>query len=98
MLTIFPFIESTIRSLVILMVAINHRNIPSGPRCLQLPAGHGGGGDNALKARERRGCMAATRRRRADRQARRGKRRLTGGPHSSSFSELNLLLDENISK
>jgi hypothetical protein len=30
MLTIFLFIESTIRSLAILMVVINHRNIPSG--------------------------------------------------------------------
>jgi hypothetical protein len=61
------------------------------------------GPDSALKARERcgtarRGSVAATRRRRADRQARRGKRRLTGGPLMSAISELNLLLDENSSK
>jgi hypothetical protein len=45
-----------------------------------------------------RGRVAATRQRCTDRQARRGKRRLKGGPHSSAFFELNLLLEENRSK
>jgi hypothetical protein len=51
-----------------------------------------------IKAHERRGRMAATRRWRADRRARRVKWRLTGGPHSSAFFELNLLPNENNSK
>jgi hypothetical protein len=34
MLTIFLFIESTIRSLATPMVVINHRNIPSGAQML----------------------------------------------------------------
>jgi hypothetical protein len=45
-----------------------------------------------------RGRVAATRRWHADRGAQRGKRLLTGGPHLSVFSELNLLPDENSSK
>jgi hypothetical protein len=58
------------------------------------------GPERALKARERcmrHGHVAARGRRRAARQARRGKRRLTGRPHSSVFSELNLLPYENSS-
>jgi hypothetical protein len=54
--------------------------------------------DSALKVCERRGCVGATQRRRAARRAWRRKWRLTGGPDSSTFSELNLLLDENSSK
>jgi hypothetical protein len=49
--------------------------------------------DSALKAHERRGRherVAATRRRRADRRARRGKQRLTGGPHSLVFFVLKI--------
>jgi hypothetical protein len=38
----------------------------------------------------RHGCVAATRRRCADRRAQRGKRWLTGGPHSSVFSVLKI--------
>jgi hypothetical protein len=44
------------------------------------------GPDSAFKVR--RGSVAATRRRRADRWARSGKRRLTGGPLMSMISEL----------
>jgi hypothetical protein len=48
------------------------------------------GPDITFKARHatRRGRVAAMRRRRADRQARRGKRRLTGGPLMLAISEL----------
>jgi hypothetical protein len=58
------------------------------------------GPGSAFKARHaaRRGCVAAMRRRRADRRARRGKRRLTGGPLMLAISEINLLPDENSSK
>jgi uncharacterized protein YwlG (UPF0340 family) len=44
------------------------------------------------------GHVAATWRRRADRQAQRGKQRLIGGSLMSAISELNLLPDENSSK
>jgi hypothetical protein len=52
------------------------------------------GPDSALKVRERRGRVAATRRRHADRWARCGKRWLIGGPHSLAFSILKLPPDE----
>jgi hypothetical protein len=57
--------------------------------------GRGGSPDSGLKAREQRWRMAATRQRRAARQARRGTRRLTGGAHSSAISELKITPDEN---
>jgi hypothetical protein len=62
-------------------------------RCRSTPLWHDAG-----TCAVRRGRMAATRRRRTDRWARRGKRRLTGGPLMSVISKLNLLLDENSSK
>jgi hypothetical protein len=46
----------------------------------------------------RRGRVAAMRRQGADRRARRGKRRLTGGPLMSVIFELNLLPEENSSE
>jgi hypothetical protein len=42
--------------------------------------------------------MAAMRQQRAARRAQHGQRRLTGGTHSSVFSELKITQDENSSK
>jgi hypothetical protein len=59
---------------------------------LAVRSGGGGCRDGRARSRQRfkarRGHVAATRRRHADRRARRGKRRLTSGPLMSAISEL----------